>query len=45
MKTIPQEIAWRIFTKGLACEGARRVCMIGDAALSDHVLSTLAIVA
>ena len=43
--TIPQEIAWRIFTKGIARDEARaRVDVTGDAALSEHVLGMLAIV-
>jgi uncharacterized protein (TIGR03083 family) len=44
--TIPQEIAWRIFTKGIARENAREhVRVTGDAALGGHVLDMLAIVA
>lgn len=43
--TIPQEIAWRIFTKGIARETAReQVDVTGDAALGCHVLGLLAIV-
>jgi uncharacterized protein (TIGR03083 family) len=43
--TIPQDIAWRIFTKGIARETAREhVRVTGDAALGDHVLNMLAIV-
>ncbi len=43
--TIPQDIAWRIFTKGIARENAREhVGVTGDAALGDHVLDMLAIV-
>jgi uncharacterized protein (TIGR03083 family) len=43
--TIPQDIAWRIFTKGIARERAREhVRVTGDAALGDHVLNMLAIV-
>jgi uncharacterized protein (TIGR03083 family) len=43
--TIPQEIAWRIFTKGIARDDAReRVGVTGDAALGWHVLDMLAIV-
>jgi uncharacterized protein (TIGR03083 family) len=42
---IPQEIAWRIFTKGIARESAREhVQVTGDAALGGHVLNMLAIV-
>jgi hypothetical protein len=44
--TIPQDIAWRIFTKGIAPEPAREhVRVTGDTALGKHVLSMLAIVA
>jgi hypothetical protein len=44
--TIPQDIAWRIFTKGIAREEARgQVRVTGDAALGGHVLDMLAIVA
>ncbi len=43
---IPQEIAWRIFTKGIGREDARaRVAIEGDAALGEHVLQMVAIVA
>lgn len=43
--TVPQDIAWRIFTKGIAREAAREhVRVTGDAALGDHVLNMLAIV-
>jgi uncharacterized protein (TIGR03083 family) len=43
--TIPQDIAWRIFTKGIARDAAREhVHVIGDEALGLHALSTLAIV-
>lgn len=42
---IPQDIAWRIFTKGIAIDEARaRVDVRGDAALGGHVLSMIAIV-
>src|SRR5262245_9631639 len=42
---IPQDIAWRIFTKGIARETARdHVRVTGDAALGHHVLDMLAIV-
>ena len=44
--TIPQDIAWRIFTKGIARDAAReRVSLSGAAALGNHVLEMLAIVA
>ena len=43
--TIPQSIAWRIFTKGIAGGDARKhVRVTGDAALGSHVFSMLAIV-
>jgi hypothetical protein len=43
--SIPQDIAWRIFTKGIARDDAReQVRVTGDAALGNHVLSMLAIV-
>ena len=43
--TIPQDIAWRVFTKGIARENAReQVRVTGDAALGNHVLYMLAIV-
>jgi uncharacterized protein (TIGR03083 family) len=43
--TIPQEIAWRIFTKGIAPEEARtHVQVAGDAAVGLHVLQMISIV-
>jgi len=43
--TIPQDLAWRVFTKGIARDAAREhVHVTGDAALGEHVLTTLAIV-
>lgn len=43
--TIPQEIAWRIFTKGIRYEEARpQVTMAGDEAIGLHVLRMTAIV-
>jgi uncharacterized protein (TIGR03083 family) len=43
--TIPQDIAWRIFTKGIAREDAReQVRLAGDEALGNHVFNMLAIV-
>ena len=43
--SIPQDIAWRIFTKGIAREDARELVRVtGDAALGNHVLSMLAVV-
>lgn len=42
---IPQEIAWRILTKGIPREEAlRQVTVSGDEALASHVLSMLSIV-
>jgi uncharacterized protein (TIGR03083 family) len=43
--TIPQEIAWRIFTKGIDREAARSQIRIdGDAALGEQILGLVAIV-
>jgi uncharacterized protein (TIGR03083 family) len=43
--TIPPEIAWRIFTKGISRDAAaRQVRVSGDADLGLHVLETIAIV-
>jgi uncharacterized protein (TIGR03083 family) len=43
--TIPQEIAWRIFTKGIAPDEARtQVQTVGDAAVGLHILKTISIV-
>ncbi len=43
--TIPQEIAWRIFTKGIDRELARpKIRVDGDPAIGLHVLSLVAIV-
>jgi uncharacterized protein (TIGR03083 family) len=43
--TIPQEIAWRVFTKGISREDAvRQVRVSGDLDLARHVLETIAIV-
>lgn len=43
--TIPQDIAWRIFTKGIARENARQHARVtGDAVLGDHILNMTAIV-
>lgn len=43
--TIPQDIAWRMFTRGIARENAReQVSVTGDATLGYHVLDMLAIV-
>jgi uncharacterized protein (TIGR03083 family) len=44
--TIPEEIAWRIFTKGIDRESARqRVTIVGDEAIGSAVLQSIAIVA
>ena len=43
--TIPQEMAWRIFTKGISRDAAAaQVGVSGDAALGGHVLGMIAIV-
>jgi uncharacterized protein (TIGR03083 family) len=43
--TIPQEIAWRIFTKGIDRESAEsQVTVTGDAKLGLHVLGMISIV-
>jgi len=43
--TIPQEIAWRIFTKGIAPDEARtQVQAAGDEAVGLHILKTISIV-
>ena len=43
--TIPQELAWRLFTKGLRGEQARQpIRLAGDQALGDVVLRMVAIV-
>ena len=44
--TIPQEIAWRVFTKGIdRAAAAAQTCIEGDRQLGAHVLRMLAIVA
>src|SRR2546427_1815595 len=44
--TIPQEITWRIFTKGIDRESTlRQVKIIGDTKLGQHVLGMISIVA
>lgn len=44
--TIPQEIAWRIFTKGIDRHSTQsQVKVTGDTALSLHILETVSIVA
>ena len=43
--TIPQEIAWRIFTKGIALEEARsQVHVTGDEGVGFHILKMISIV-
>jgi uncharacterized protein (TIGR03083 family) len=43
--TIPQEIAWRIFTKGIDRESAlSQIKISGDTKLGQHVLGTISIV-
>jgi hypothetical protein len=43
--TIPQEIAWRVFTKGIAYEDARaQVRVSGDEAVGLHILKMISIV-
>jgi len=43
--TIPQEIAWRIFTKGISFEEARtQVQITGDQAVGLHILNMISIV-
>lgn len=43
--TIPQEIAWRIFTKGIGREEARaQVEVAGDAAIGLHILEMISII-
>jgi hypothetical protein len=42
---VPQDIAWRIFTKGITRDAAQAAAVInGDRRLADHFFSTLAIV-
>lgn len=44
--TMDQEIAWRLFTKGIAKKDAKRAAMIeGDEALAAHVFDTVSILA
>ena len=43
--TIPQEIAWRIFTKGIAAEEARpQIRVSGDETIGCHILKMISIV-
>ncbi|HET6956457.1 MAG TPA: maleylpyruvate isomerase N-terminal domain-containing protein [Vicinamibacterales bacterium] len=43
--TMPEAIAWRIFTKGISrTEAAPQVRVDGDAGLGSHILATIAIV-
>jgi uncharacterized protein (TIGR03083 family) len=42
---IPQEIAWRIFTKGIGADESRaRVHVSGDSSIGSHILTMIAIV-
>jgi uncharacterized protein (TIGR03083 family) len=44
--TLPQEIAWRVFTKGISRDSAmRQMTIAGDEALGRHLLNTLSIIA
>jgi hypothetical protein len=44
--TIPQEIAWRIFTRGIDRDSARAQLSIeGDPHLAQHILELTAVVA
>jgi uncharacterized protein (TIGR03083 family) len=43
--TIPQEIAWRMFTKGIASEEARpQIQIVGDQTAGGHILKMISIV-
>jgi len=43
--TIPQSLAWRLFTKGIARDSARaQVTIAGDRELAERVLTLTAIV-
>jgi uncharacterized protein (TIGR03083 family) len=45
LTVIPQEIAWRIFTKGISRESAKeQVELTGDLELASHILSMISIV-
>jgi uncharacterized protein (TIGR03083 family) len=44
--TIPQDVAWRFFTKGVTPEAARQLATIrGQAALAERVFHTVAVIA
>jgi uncharacterized protein (TIGR03083 family) len=44
--TLPQDVAWRVYTKGIAIDDARRAAQIdGDPALGVQVLRTVAVLA
>lgn len=44
--TLPQDVAWRVYTKGIPFEEARRVARIErDASLGEQVLRTVAVLA
>lgn len=43
--TIPQEIAWRLFTKGMRRDAAKaQVVVSGDAQLGSHILTMISII-
>jgi hypothetical protein len=43
--TLPQEVAWRVFTKGISRADALRALRVrGDARLGGHLLTAVAIV-
>jgi hypothetical protein len=44
--TIPQDVAWRLFTKWIAKTDARRASQVrGDPALASAVFDTVAVIA
>ncbi len=44
--TIPQEMAWKLFTRGITTETAREAALLeGDAALAEKILHAVAIIA
>lgn len=44
--SIPQEIAWRVFTKGVRKDAAaQQMTFVGDQALGMHLLNTLSVIA
>jgi hypothetical protein len=43
--TIPQEIAWRVFTKGIGYDDAKAQTIVaGDEAVASHILKMISIV-